>query len=150
MARGRVASPRREPAAHAAAEPAAPVEAWTLIWVSDVAFKSSGAQVKEQLGALGGQVKCYKAHRNVIRALDKKRSALVRTVFFLEAAEAEPVVAYLRGRPDLAARHVVAEAPEEGPPRPAEEGEAPTCRRVPSFQEALQVLQQITTDPAFT
>eukprot|EP00913_Durusdinium_trenchii_P001698 g1570.t1 len=82
---------------------------WTLVWISDQAFKPTAVSLKTQLESLGCQVKGYKTNKNAARALDKKRG-LVRTVVMVTAAEALPFLQYLSSRPELASTPVVVEA----------------------------------------
>jgi len=117
---------------------------WTLIWVSDQAFKPTATQLKAQLEALGGQVKGYKTHKNAARALDKKR-ALVRTVVLVMGSEAPQLVAYLQSRPELAGTRVVVESQ----PRAAPIREGPTCQVADGFEGAISMVRSIVGDPTF-
>merc|ERR1712232_576270 len=81
---------------------------WTLIWISDRAFKPAAQHMKEKLEALGGQVKSYKTNKNATRALDKKR-ALTRTVVLVSGMEAPAFLAYIASRPELSFARIVVE-----------------------------------------
>merc|ERR1719262_1913124 len=82
---------------------------WTLVWISDQAFKPAAVGLKVKLESLGCQVKGYKTHKNAARALDKKRT-LVRTVVLVSGAEAPQFLAYMAGRPEIGQTQVVVEA----------------------------------------
>jgi len=118
---------------------------WTLIWISDQAFKPAAVTLKTQLEALGGQVKGYKTHKNAARALDKKR-ALTRTVVLVSGPEAAPFLAYLQGRPELASTKVVVEASS----RSAPVRESPTVEVAESFDGAMEAVQRLVTEPNFS
>lgn len=118
---------------------------WTLIWISDQAFKPAAVALKAQLEQLGGQVKGYKTHKNAARALDKKR-ALTRTVVLVSGPEAAPFLAYLQGRPELANTRVVVEASS----RSAPVRESPTVEVAESFEGAMDVVQRIVLEPGFS
>jgi len=111
---------------------------WTLVWISDQAFKPAAASMKQQLEMLGCQVKGYKTQRNAARALDKKRT-LVRTMVLVSGAEAPAFLAYLASRPELAATQVIVEASA----RTAPVRESPTCKVVEGFEDAVQALQTL-------
>jgi len=117
---------------------------WTLVWISDQAFKPSAVAMKAQLETLGGQVKGYKTHKNAARALDKKR-ALTRTVVLVSGTEAPPFLAYLSSRPELASTRVVVEASSRSVPI----RETPTCEVADTFDAALVAVSRIVRDPGF-
>lgn len=117
---------------------------WTLVWVSDQAFKPAAGAQKAKLEALGCQVKGYKTHRNAARALDKKR-LLVRTVVLVSGAEAAPLMAYLSSRPEISQTMVVVEASS----RSQTVRESPTCKVAEDFESALGVVWQVASDPGF-
>uniref|UniRef100_A0A7S2C179 Uncharacterized protein n=1 Tax=Alexandrium andersonii TaxID=327968 RepID=A0A7S2C179_9DINO len=117
---------------------------WTLVWISDQAFKPAATGLKAQLESLGCQVKGYKTHKNAARALDKKR-ALVRTVVLVSGAEAASLIAYMNARPEIASTQVVVEASA----RAAPVREGPTCQVVDSFEAALAAVWKIAADPGF-
>lgn len=118
---------------------------WTLVWVSDQAFKPAAGAQKAKLEALGCQVKGYKTHKNAARALDKKR-ALVRTVVLVSGAEAAPFLAYLVSRPEIGNTPVVVEASSRTTPV----RESTTCKVADSFDAAVAAVWQIAADPGFT
>eukprot|EP00927_Polykrikos_kofoidii_P000656 TRINITY_DN10243_c3_g1_i1.p1 TRINITY_DN10243_c3_g1~~TRINITY_DN10243_c3_g1_i1.p1 ORF type:complete len:724 (-),score=108.04 TRINITY_DN10243_c3_g1_i1:316-2487(-) len=113
------------------------LQQWTLIWISDSAFKPAASTAKGQLEALGCQVKCYKTHRNATRALDKKY-ALVRTVVLVTAQEASPFLAYLVSRPELGKVPVIV----EGTPRGSNIQDVYTCSVVDDFETALKAVHK--------
>jgi len=117
---------------------------WTLVWVSDQAFKPAAGAQKTKLEALGCQVKGYKTHKNAARALDKKR-VLVRTVVLVSGAEAPPFLAYLTSRPEIAATPVVVEASSRSVPV----RESSICKVVDSFEAAIEAVGQMAADPGF-
>eukprot|EP00929_Paragymnodinium_shiwhaense_P021903 TRINITY_DN14159_c0_g1_i2.p1 TRINITY_DN14159_c0_g1~~TRINITY_DN14159_c0_g1_i2.p1 ORF type:complete len:825 (-),score=172.67 TRINITY_DN14159_c0_g1_i2:156-2630(-) len=117
---------------------------WTLIWISDQAFKPAAVQLKATLENLGCQVKGYKTHRNAARALDKKR-ALVRTIVLVSGAEAASFLAYLASRPELAATRIVVEANARSVPV----RETETCEVADGFENAVEVLRRISSEPGF-
>jgi len=118
---------------------------WTLVWISDQAFKPAATPLKAQLENLGCQVKGYKTHKNAARALDKKR-ALVRTVVLVSGTEAAPFLAYLASRPEISSTRVVVEACA----RAASVCESPTCQVVEGFDAAVQAVRRVAADPGFT
>jgi len=118
---------------------------WTLIWISDQAFKPAATALKTQLEALGGQVKGYKTHKNAARALDKKR-ALARTVVLVAGPEAAPFLAYLGSRPELANTRVVVEANSRSVPI----REGPFVEVADSFEGSLMAVQRIVNEPTFS
>jgi hypothetical protein len=118
---------------------------WTLIWISDQAFKPAAVALKTQLETLGGQVKGYKTHKNAARALDKKR-ALTRTVVLVSGPEAAPFLAYIQGRPELANTRVVVEASS----RSAPVRESPSVEVVESFEASMDAVQRIVLEPGFS
>jgi len=127
------------------AEPGAASDTpWTLVWVSDQAFKPAAGGQKAKLEALGCQVKGYKTHKNAARALDKKR-ALVRTVVLVSGTEAAPFLAYLGSRPEIGNTPVVVEASSRSVPV----RESSTCKVVDSFEAAIASVWQIAADPGF-
>jgi len=133
------------PAAAAMPPPAEVSDApWTLVWVSDQAFKPAAGGQKTKLEALGCQVKGYKTHRNAARALDKKR-ALVRTVVLVCGAEAAPLLAYLSSRPEIGQTPVVV----EGSSRLQPVRESPSCKVVEDFECALHAVAAVAADPGF-
>jgi len=135
--------PGSEPA-HCVGSCAASDAPWTLVWISDQAFKPAATALKAQLEGLGCQVKGYKTHRNAARALDKKR-ALARTVVLVSGAEAAPFLAYLSARPEIASTRVVVEASARAAPVP----ESPTCQVVESFDAAVVAVWKVAADPGF-
>eukprot|EP00405_Crypthecodinium_cohnii_P050315 CAMPEP_0206602298 /NCGR_PEP_ID=MMETSP0325_2-20121206/47297_1 /ASSEMBLY_ACC=CAM_ASM_000347 /TAXON_ID=2866 /ORGANISM="Crypthecodinium cohnii, Strain Seligo" /LENGTH=796 /DNA_ID=CAMNT_0054114745 /DNA_START=213 /DNA_END=2600 /DNA_ORIENTATION=+ len=107
---------------------------WTLVWVSDQAFKPAAAALKAKLEAMGCQVKGYKTHKNAARALDKKR-VLVRTIVLLSGAEAPAFTTYLANRPELAGTPVVVESNSRAAPvKPTA-----TVKVADSFDEAVDL-----------
>jgi len=118
---------------------------WTLVWISDQAFKPAATSLKAQLESLGCQVKGYKTHKNAARALDKKR-ALARTVVLVTGAEAAPFLAYLCARPEIASTQVVVEVSA----RTAGVRESPTCQVVETFDAAVAAVWKIAADPGFS
>lgn len=121
-----------------------PDSPWTLVWVSDQAFKPAAGALKTRLEALGCQVKGYKTHKNAARALDKKR-VLVRTIILVSGAEAAPFIAYLQSRPEISGTPVVVEAFA----RAAPVRESATCKVTDSFEAAIQMVRQTAADPKF-
>jgi len=117
---------------------------WTLIWISEQAFKPAAAPLKKQLEALGGQVKGYKTNKNATRALDKKR-ALTRTIVLVSGAEASAFMQYLTGRKDLIGTRVVVEASSRSAPVKS----TTTCEIAEDFEKALAVIRRIANDPEF-
>jgi len=117
----------------------------TLIWVSDQAFKPAAAAQKEELEALGCQVKCYKTHKNAARALDKKRS-LVRTCILVNSTEANLLIAYLNERPELQNTKVVVEANSQSAVRA---GESSTCKVAVGWSAAVAAAHEVLSDPTF-
>lgn len=117
---------------------------WTLVWISDQAFKPAATGLKAQLESLGCQVKGYKTHKNAARALDKKR-ALARTVVLVSGAEAAPFLAYLGARPEIASTQVVIEASSRAVPL----RETPNCQVVENFDQAVAAVWKIAADPGF-
>lgn len=117
---------------------------WTLVWISDQAFKPAAVNLKMRLESMGCQVKGYKTQKNAARALDKKR-ALVRTVVLVSGAEAPAFLAYLAARPELTSCQVVVESSS----RTAPVREGPTCRVVESFEDAMMAVQQVALAPGF-
>jgi len=113
---------------------------WTLVWISDQAFKPAAVSLKGQLEALGCQVKGYKTHRNAARALDKKR-ALVRTVVLVSGAEAPAFIAYLASRPEIASTQIVVEASSRTVPV----REGPTCQVAESFEDAVMLVRNMVS-----
>merc|ERR1740117_1782321 len=118
---------------------------WTLIWISDQAFKPAATELKTTLEALGGQVKGYKTHKNAARALDKKR-ALTRTVVLVAGPEAAPFLAYLGSRPELASTRVVVEANARSVPI----REGPFVEVSETFEESIATVNRIVMEPGFT
>jgi len=117
---------------------------WTLLWVSELAFKPSAVSLKARLEALGCQVKGYKAHRNAARALDKKR-ALTRTIALVSAGEAVPLLAYFTSRPELGTVPAVVEsAPRATSVRSSDSGEV-----VEDFEAALVAIQRMAAGAGF-
>lgn len=114
---------------------------WTLVWVSELAFKPTAVTLKTRLEALGCQVKGYKAYRNATRALDKKR-ALVRTVALVSGGEATPLLAYFASRPELGSVPLVVEASQRsGLFRSSEAVEV-----AEDFEAAVAAVQRIATE----
>lgn len=133
------------PAIGASTPEAASVEnPWTLIWISDQAFKPAAQPMKAKLEALGGQVKSYKTNKNAARALDKKR-VLARTVVLVSGAEAQAFLGYIESRPELSSARLVVEAT----PRNASIRESPLVEVAEDFDGALQAVQRIAADPNF-
>lgn len=120
---------------------------WTLVWISDQAFKPAATSLKAQLESLGGQVKGYKTHKNAARALDKKR-ALVRTVVLVSGAEAAPFLAYLQSRPELGQTKVVVEAPAKASPLHTIVG-SECCEVADGFDGAVAAIQKAVSDAGF-
>lgn len=118
---------------------------WTLVWISDQAFKPAAVQLKAQLESLGCQVKGYKTHKNAARALDKKR-ALARTVVLVTHSEAAPFLAYLNSRPEIGATRVVVEATSRSSPLRETFG---SCQVVEGFDAAVNAVWTIAADPGF-
>jgi len=118
---------------------------WTLVWISDQAFKPAAVQLKAQLESLGCQVKGYKTHKNAARALDKKR-ALARTVVLVTGAEAAPFLAYLSSRPEIGATKVVVEATSRSSPL---RETLSSCQVVEGFDAAVNAVWAIAADPGF-
>jgi len=118
---------------------------WTVIWISDQAFKPAAVPMRAQLEVLGCQVKGYKTHKNAARALDKKR-ALVRTVVLVSGADAAPFLAYLGSRPELSGTQIVAETSSSSVPI----RKTPTCQVVEGFEAAVAAVRRVATDPNFT
>lgn len=118
---------------------------WTLVWVSDQAFKPAAGGQKIKLESLGCQVKGYKTHKNAARALDKKR-ALLRTVVLVSGVEAAPLLAYFSSRPELGATPVVVEAG----PRAVPVRENATTKVAEDFEAALAAVWEIAADPGFS
>merc|ERR1712039_931512 len=114
---------------------------WTLVWVSDQAFKPAAGAQKAKLEALGCQVKGYKTHKNAARALDKKR-ALARTVVLVSGAEAAPFIAYLQGRPEISQTRVVVETSSRAVPV----REGPTVMMVEDFDSAVQAVRRVALE----
>lgn len=145
---GDSSSPAHDPAGSATApsgEDGGPQSSlWTLVWISDQAFKPAASALKAQLEALGCQVKGYKTNKNATRALDKKR-ALARTVVLVSGTEAVPLIAYLGSRPELSETKVVVEASSRAVPV----RESPTCQVVETFEAAVAAVQTISQDPSF-
>lgn len=125
-------------------KPAATDAPWTLVWISDQAFKPAATSLKAQLEGLGCQVKGYKTHKNAARALDKKR-ALARTVVLVTGAEATQFLQYLSSRPEIAATRVVVEASARSSPV----RESATCQVVEGFDAAVAAVSAIAADPDF-
>eukprot|EP00930_Biecheleria_cincta_P075710 TRINITY_DN6289_c0_g1_i2.p1 TRINITY_DN6289_c0_g1~~TRINITY_DN6289_c0_g1_i2.p1 ORF type:complete len:778 (-),score=157.98 TRINITY_DN6289_c0_g1_i2:54-2387(-) len=117
---------------------------WTLVWISDQAFKPTAVSMKAQLEGLGCQVKGYKTHKNAARALDKKR-ALVRTVVLVSGTEAAPFLAYLASRPEISSTPVVVEATSRSVPI----REGPTIQITESFDGACAAVWAVANDPGF-
>lgn len=117
---------------------------WTLVWISDQAFKPAAVTLKTCLEALGCQVKGYKTNKNAARALDKKR-ALVRTVVLVSGTEAAAFIAYLSSRPELSATPIVVEACARGVPV----RESATCQVVEGFEAAVAAVRRIASAPGF-
>lgn len=118
---------------------------WTLLWVSELAFKPSAVALKARLEALGCQVKGYKAHRNAARALDKKRT-LTRTIALVSSGEAVPLLAYFASRPELGSvPSVVESAPRGASVRSSEHVEV-----VEDFEAAVVAIQRIAAGAGFT
>jgi len=117
---------------------------WTIVWVSDQAFKPSAVGQKERLESLGCTVKGYKTHKNAARALDKKRT-LARAIFLVSSAEAAPFIAYLGTRPELEAVPVVVEASAQAQAVPARDG--PVRWVTNGFEAAVAAVLQILADP---
>jgi len=118
---------------------------WTLVWVSELAFKPTAVTMKARLEALGCQVKGYKAHRNATRALDKKR-ALVRTVALVSGGEATPLLAYFASRPELGAVPLVVEASQ----RTLRFCSSEAVEVAEDFEAAVAMVQRIATDAGWT
>jgi len=118
---------------------------WTLVWISDQAFKPAAVQLKAQLESLGCQVKGYKTHKNAARALDKKR-ALARTVVLVTGAEAAPFLTYLDSRPEIGAAKVVVEATSRSLPL---RETLSSCQVVEGFDAAVNAVWTIAADPGF-
>jgi len=119
---------------------------WTLIWVSDQAFKPTATNLRAQLETLGCQVKGYKTHKNASRALDKKRS-ISRTVILVVGSEAPQFLHYLQGRPELAGARVVVESRAAHTallPSPA------TYEFAEGFEDAIIKIRRIVSHPSFT
>jgi len=121
---------------------------WTLIWVSDQAFKPTATNLKVQLETLGGMVKGYKTNKNATRALDKKR-ALPRTVVLVVASEAPQFLTYLQGRPELADTRVVVESQSRAG-HAALLPTTATCEIADGFEDAINVVRRIVSHPSFT
>lgn len=119
---------------------------WTLVWISDQAFKPAATSLKAQLEALGGQVKGYKTHKNAARALDKKR-ALVRTVVLVSGAEAAPFLAYLQSRPELGQTKVVVEASARA--SPMHNVASQSCEVADGFDGAVAAIKKAVADAGF-
>jgi len=117
---------------------------WTLVWISDQAFKPTAVSMKATLESLGCQVKGYKTNKNAARALDKKR-ALVRTVVLVSGGEAAPFLAYLTSRPELANTPVVVEASSRAVPI----REGPTVQVAESFEASCALVFKIANEPGF-
>eukprot|EP00931_Biecheleriopsis_adriatica_P085710 TRINITY_DN6052_c0_g1_i1.p1 TRINITY_DN6052_c0_g1~~TRINITY_DN6052_c0_g1_i1.p1 ORF type:complete len:893 (-),score=159.75 TRINITY_DN6052_c0_g1_i1:53-2662(-) len=117
---------------------------WTLVWISDQAFKPTATSMKAQLESLGCQVKGYKTHKNAARALDKKR-ALVRTVVLVSGQEAAPFLAYISSRSEMAHTPVVVEASSRSVPV----REGPNVQVLDSFDSAAAACWKIANDPGF-
>eukprot|EP00439_Symbiodinium_sp_Y106_P084818 s1553_g26.t1 len=117
---------------------------WTLVWISDQAFKPTAVSLKTQLEGLGCQVKGYKTHKNAARALDKKR-ALVRTVVMVTGAEAPPFLQYIASRPELTSTPVVVEATSRSIPV----RESPTVQVCDSFDAAANAVWKVAHEPGF-
>lgn len=128
-----------EDASHAGENP------WTLVWISDQAFKPTAVSMKAQLEGLGCQVKGYKTHKNAARALDKKR-ALVRTVVLVSGMEAAPFLAYLASRPEISSVPVVV---VEASSRSVPIREGPTIQITENFEGACAAVWAIANDPGF-
>ncbi|CAE7684171.1 Ank2 [Symbiodinium necroappetens] len=124
--------------------PKASENSWTLVWISDQAFKPTAVSLKAQLEGLGCQVKGYKTHKNAARALDKKR-ALVRTVVMVTGAEAPPFLQYIATRPELASTPVVVEATSRSIPV----RESPTVQVCDSFDAAANAVWKVAHEPGF-
>ena len=118
---------------------------WTLVWISDQAFKPTAVSLKTQLESLGCQVKGYKTHKNAARALDKKRG-LVRTVVMVTAAEALPFLQYLQSRPELTSTPVVVEATSRGMGSIPKSPNVQVCE---SFDAAAQAVWTVAHEPGF-
>lgn len=117
---------------------------WTLVWISDQAFKPTAVSLKTQLESLGCQVKGYKTNKNAARALDKKRG-LVRTVVMVTAAEALPFLQYLSSRPELASTPVVVEATRGYGSIP----KSPSVQVCESFDAAAKAVWTVAHEPGF-
>lgn len=117
---------------------------WTLVWISDQAFKPAAGAHKSRLESLGCQVKGYKTHKNAARALDKKRS-LVRTMVLVSGPEAAPLLAYLASRPEIASTRVVVECTSRALPV----RESSTCIVTDSFEAAVAAVSKVASDPGF-
>lgn len=91
--------------------PPKPVDSWTLLWITDNAFKPTSTWQRVELERLGGQLKGYKCQKNAARALDKKR-AIGRCVVLVSFNEAFATASYLQMRKDLGCLKVVVEARE--------------------------------------
>lgn len=118
---------------------------WTLVWVSDQAFKPAAAPQKKKLEAMGCQVKGYKAHKNAIRALDKKR-ALVRTIVLVSGYEASALMQYFVSRPELTSTPVVVEGACSRSPTIRE---GPTCRIAENFDAAITIVWDVAKELEF-
>lgn len=118
---------------------------WTLVWISDQAFKPTAVSLKTQLESLGCQVKGYKTHKNAARALDKKRG-LVRTVVMVTAAEALPFLQYLQSRPELLSTPVVVEATSRGF---GSLPKSPNVQVCDSFDSAAKAVWTVAHEPGF-
>jgi len=118
---------------------------WTLLWVSELAFKPSAVALKARLEALGCQVKGYKAHRNAARALDKKRT-LTRTIALVSSGEAVPLLAYFTSRPELG----VVPAVVESAPRGASVRSSEHVEVVEDFEAAVVAIQRVAANAGFT
>merc|ERR1711971_1342736 len=115
---------------------------WTLVWISDQAFKPAAVTLKSQLESLGCQVKGYKTNRNAARALDKKRM-LARTVVLVCGTEAPALLQYLNSRPELSGTRVVVEASSRMTPVV----ETATCTVAEGFDEAVAEVRRIAMAP---
>jgi len=127
-----------------APQPVSADNPWTLIWISDQAFKPAAVQLKATLETLGGQVKGYKTHKNAARALDKKR-ALTRTVVLVSGPEAAPFLAYVASRPEIGNTRIVVEANSRSVPIV----ESPFIEVADSFDAAVSIVQRIVCEPGF-
>lgn len=115
---------------------------WTVIWVSDQAFKPAAAPQKTQLEGLGCQVKGYKTQKNAARALDKKR-AVAKTVMLVSAAEAASLMTYLQSRPELGTIPVVILANGR---TAVNKYEGPHCAIAENFEIAMARVLQVAAD----